>query len=226
MNNARTNTFQVLASALALMWCQHSFAASAAEVAESIGLSPASLLACDVSQSDATTMLQGIETETVLVADMDAKEAVIVNAAAALADAQAALSADPGNQQLATAVTAAEQAVDDAESAFITARCLLYDTVLGHVGPQVLVDLESWRIAAVHDVPDAFRVVSQTDDEWREVSRALRIEARSLRRGLAVDAAVTAMLDAIRDDAAVVAAGQRLSSSLTVMNALFEQFDD
>jgi hypothetical protein len=198
----------------------------AAPIAESVGLTPVALVLADVSATSASALLDAIEDSASLITTIESKESAYSSAADAYGNAQADLHADPLNESVEDAYNNAAAALATAETELNVAKAALYAAAVSSLTQSQQDALEVVRVAEGINIPDAFRVLSRTADEWRELEQFLRMEGRLIRRGVTVPSAVADLLEAVRSDEAVVAAQSRIDSSLVAMQSIFDQYSE
>ncbi|MEE8243510.1 MAG: hypothetical protein V3R27_00825, partial [Pseudomonadales bacterium] len=109
---------------------------------------------------------------------------------------------------------AAVVAFEAANAKVVLVRDALFDTAVEGLQPDVIVHLDVWATGAPYRVTPEFRAAQRTADQWKQLERALRAEARALRMGEDLDPAYAELLSSVRGEFAVVEAAARLASNL------------
>ncbi|TVQ55018.1 MAG: hypothetical protein EA377_04170 [Phycisphaerales bacterium] len=193
--------------------------------AAQIGISPEALAASGITSSAVVhQVLQQIADAEPLQEYQTAKAQLqgtgeqlqTIQAAIATADSETSSL----NNDLATAINdfmAAEQSLK-------SAIAQLQEAAIEGLDSSTKQKLTYWFQSTPHDLPAAFRVISEPAEGWDQVRTALRHEARSLRMEEPVEPWAQTLLDSIRNQVDVINAENAIDLQLAQIKTAYNNF--
>jgi hypothetical protein len=177
-----------------------------------LGFTPESLAIAGVSPSQSEALL------TTLVAETELCEAYL--AAATAADEASRVLAECADGALSsTEVTqaAAQVQLDSARAAAAEASADLREALEASLTTQQIAIIDTARTSATISVPQEFRVLTLSAEQWAAVECACRAERRAIRCGDTLDEEMQTLLSSLRSDTNVIAAEQLLETNLAAI---------
>ncbi len=194
--------------------------------ANEVGLTAESLTVAGLTPTDATVILTRVDSA----APLRTALATANDTLHAAADLVSALRTQLVSGDYDQGVPAAyDQALIDMSAARLAveqARASLRDEALDGYSADAVEAVETWWVASAFRVEPAMRAMDQASDEWAEVERALRREARALRRGEELDPETAQLLANVRSDPDVQQAQTWLTLNGATIEAVFDQIGD
>lgn len=212
---------KLLGLIIAVAATRYASADSLLDTAADLGVTPHSMIVAGATPAQAEAILAALDGASDLRAQLDARRADAHQAAeAATLLAEAASMTE--NEEVHASYAAALAELEAIQSEVSALRTTLRNQVTSGLTSEQLQRLAAWRDAGPRRVPYEFRVAVRTAESWQAIERALRAEARAIRRGedLDLDHAQTLLL--VRSEPAVQVAAASLSTQWTAMNAVFE----
>lgn len=196
--------------------------------AADIGLVAEHLVVAGVDAAGASLVVSNLGSDAVTAAwaEHQTADAQWIAATEALIDARTAVIDDPGDTDAQASLNEAETAQRDAADAREAARQHVQDLALAVLGANVqLAADEAEQRDLVTDLPAAMLVLDMTDAELVELAVALKAEARANRTGDDLDANKADLLASVRARSEVIAAEQRLDTSLAAVESALHAAD-
>lgn len=215
--------FASLATALATWSAACASTHPPLELAAEIGITPQSMVVADVV-SHTPTVLSRFGTADAIVNDLAQTRALMHVAAAEVTDLSEQVVDDPNNAEL---VAAYEQAVAELQyqrDQLSVLQSGLFDHVTDDLSDEAVDRLLAWKQSSSYRVAPEFRVLEFSPDDWTLIEKAQRAEARATRRGETIDDAYADLLANLRSNPDVIAAAQRLETTLTSVEQVFDEF--
>jgi hypothetical protein len=226
MSGIRPSLIQIIASLamVASTWSttfatEHPPLALAAEV----GITPQSMVGADVV-NHTSAVLSRFSSADAIVGDLVQTRALMHAAAAEATSLSKQVVDDPNNADLAAAYEQALAELQFQRDQLSALQTDLFDHVTEDMPDEATDRLLVWRQSSSYRVAPEFRVLEFPPDNWRLIEKALRAEARAARRDETLDDAYTDLLAGLRSNADVIAARQRLDTSLAIVEQIFDDF--
>lgn len=193
-----------------------------------VGVSPESLAASGCDAATANAILQSLTAAAGLrlqyeqyLTTCDASNANASGYADLLTDA----SSDYQDREdvIAESELAEEAFQDSIDDAKVRRDALL--AVAMYAAPAgIQAKIQAFTAAAIYEVPDEFRVLTQTANEWEALEVAVRAEAKATRKGTTLDSVFKDLLDDTRAEPDVIAAKAGLDANYDAMVTVFESY--
>lgn len=195
--------------------------------ADELGISPESLIVCgftDASAANVQSILCGLGGAESLRADLTAVREAVEETAEACREMSHALLVEPENQSLLSQFGTLMSDLAAHEAALASARDALLDVVLDGFPVEDVALLKSWQEHSDFVVPASFRAVLRSHEEWCDIHRALRAEARAARTGATLGQSYSDLLAAVRADPAVAEAETQLLMLSSQVESMFAEY--
>jgi len=185
-----------------------------------LGLSPEGLVVAGAEVTDPALIAVRLAESNDAVDDLLALDAAIVEAMESIREHEAALLADPEEDEapLLALIVDRDELIDERNAAVDA----LFAFVVADLPPAVVARLGFWRQAAAVRVPAHFRAVDRTPVQWRVIERAHRRCLSAEVQETDPDPEDLAVVTAIEGEADVIAAHARMSTLLDAMKEAFE----
>lgn len=201
-------------------------APEALEVAAHLGVTPAALAVAGFDAEDAGSLLDRLDavspTREQLGAALDARD----EAAAEVSSLRSRLLIGAIDQETQEAYAQAAANLAVAESLAAQRLGSLWSIAMLNVAGPDVDAVETFRAVIGRRVPAEFGAIERTDHEWNAIERALRAEARVQRLGGELAQEHAALLAAIREDEAVIAAQSAIAGNLAAIRTLLDPIEE
>lgn len=211
----------LLGALIVLAAARSARAESLLDAAADLGITPHSMLVAGATPAQAEEILIALEGATDERAQLEARR-VDAHAAAEAATLLADAASMTEDADVHTAYEASLAALAAIQSEVASLRATLRNQVTNGLTTEQLQRLAAWRDAGPQRAPHEFRVATRTAESWQAIERALRAEARAIRRGndLALEHAQVLLL--VRAEPAVQVAAVAIATQWPAMAAVFD----
>lgn len=192
-----------------------------AGLAVELGLDPATLAVAGFDAESAEELLVRLAATPTLRAALSNAKSSSEQACEAMTVAAERLALNPGNPELRSAHASARHASEAADAQVASVRAELVEAALEGVSPSRVAALQTCCRSRGSAIPPAMKVLPHSPPEAAELEECLIAEARAVRRGEVLDPSKAQRLAAIRSEMEVIVAGQRLTTHLAAIEAVF-----
>jgi len=196
--------------------------------AVAVGVTPESLAASGCDSATATAILQSLTAASGLrqqyeqyLTACDSSNANASGYAELLTDAS------PDYEDREDAIAESELAQEEFQNSIDEAmvrRDALLAVAMNAASTGIQAKIQAFTAAAMYEVPDEFRVLTRSVEEWEALEKAVRAESKAIRKGLQLDSGSQDLLDDTRAEPDVIAAKASFDTNYDAMVLVFESY--